>query len=194
MKTRLLTFLILLNLTFSFGQVDTVFMTVQQFNKFESIINKLDPMFLEDEEVYRQDAQFDSLIEVIDYLEGNKEFGKSKEVIQQAKSIYENSCYISYLENPMACSCIFSLRSSYKLKSRLISELELLEIFLEENNTIVSEDEMNLFYSRCIDNYLVFFERLPKYYNTNLESRIWIPSYIEDFRKVKIIVNQKLND
>lgn len=191
MKSILLTILLILNFSSLFSQVDSILMTTKQFNKFESIINELDSMLLSDEEVYRQDAQFDSLIEVIDYLEGNKEIEKSKKVLQQAKSIYENSCYISYKENPLGCGCIFRKERSYALKSRLISELEILETAINELDTIISGDELNRFYTASIDNYLSLLERLPKYYNANIESRLWIPRYLEGIKNMRIIIDDK---
>lgn len=191
MKSKLLTTLLVLNLSFSFGQVDSVLMTTNQFNKFESIINELDSMLLGDEEVYRQDAQFDSLIEVLDYLEGNEEFEKSKKVLQQAKSIYKYSCYISFKENPLGCGCIFTKERSYALRSRIFSELETLETAINEMDTIIPKEELKSFYTNSIGNYLALFERLPKYYNANLESRLWIRRYLEGIKTMKIIIADK---
>ncbi len=191
MKSILLTFLLILNFSSLFSQVDSILMTTQQFNTFESIINELDSMLLSDEEAHKQDAQFDSLIEVIVYLEGNKEFEKSKKVLQQAKSIYENSCYISYKENPLGCGCIFSKERSYALKSRLTSELETLETAINELDKIIPKEELKRFYITSIDDYLSLFGRLPKYYNANLESRLWIPEYVERIKKMRIIIEDK---
>lgn len=188
---KLLTFLLILNFSCSFGQVDSVFMTTKQFNKFQLIKTELDDMLLSDEQVYQQEAQFDSLIEVAENFERNNEFENSARIYHQAKSIYKYSCLIAFKENPLMCGCIFSKDGSSKMESRLISDLELMRTLRKKNDHGLSHEEINKIYNNLINNYLHTFSYLPKFYNANLDSRIWISKYIENLKNVIIIIEEK---
>lgn len=186
MTKKILSILLCLNLLSSFGQIDTIEMTNMQFKKFQSIMSELDNIILSQDQVYEKDTRFDSLLKVAENFNHKNEIEKSQKVYNEAKKIYPNSCLITLEENPLIGKCIYSEYGLSKLKDRLESTTELMSTLRVDNDLKLSPRDKSLVYSREVDNYLLYLTYLPKFYNANLESRIWIAKYFGELQAVKI--------
>lgn len=177
---RLVLILFYLNFSTLFAQIDSLEMTIDQFNEFQSSMSKLESILLSEEHVYLENTRFDSLIQVAKNFDRRKEYEKVRKAYLDAKEIYPTSCLILHRLNPLACGCMYDDYRVSKFKETLKAEAELIKTF--------QNDECRECYTVLVDQYLFRISYLDSYYDANLECRVWVSNYIDELRNVEIVV------